>query len=89
LDKVWTTLFPEGMSVALKLREGVSPQELVEKVLRKHLLHPMDTKTFSEIAEGVERALSKHGVFVEAFVDKDPKAPHGVVVSLRKLSDRR
>jgi hypothetical protein len=88
LDKAWTTLFSEELSVALKLREGVSPQELVEKVLRKYLLHPIDQRTFLEISKSVERELSKYGVRVEASVDKNSEAPHGIVVSLRKISDR-
>lgn len=82
-----TTLFPENIAVAIKLREGVSPQEVVERILRKYMLHTIDLATFRSIEEDVETELRKYGVFVVASVYKDADAPHGVVVSLQSLSE--
>lgn len=83
--KVWTTIFPESEAVAIKLREGVSPQEVVERVMRRYVLYPMNVQTFRSLEESVERELSKYGVHVEASVEKDSEAPHGVVVVLKRL----
>jgi len=83
---VFTTLVPNHIAVAMKLREGISPQELIESVIRKFMFHPLHPATFREMEVAAETALLRYNVAVRAEVSQNPEAAHGVVVHLKSLS---
>lgn len=83
---VFTTIVPNHIAVAMKLREGVSPQELIESVIRDFVFHPLLPDTFTKMEEVVEKTLLKYNVRVKATVDPNPDAAHGIVVYLKSLS---
>lgn len=80
----WTTIFSEPESVAIKLRDGLSPQELVERVIRKYVMKPKDASTFHMLQVSIERELQSHGVSVSALVEDCEESPHGIVVTLSR-----
>lgn len=82
-----TIFFPENLAVAIKLRDGISPHEAVEKAIRRHLLYPINPETFRKLETDVEVELRKYGVRVNASAEKNPEAPHGIVVTLEKLPE--
>ena len=84
-NKVWTTIFPESESVAIKLRDGLSPQELVERVIRRYVMHPKDASTFHMLKISIERELRERGLSVHASVEDCDESPHGIVVTLSRV----
>ena len=61
-------IVPNSVSVAMKLREGVSPQELLERTLRKFYGKPMDELTYREIAECLNQEFLSRNFFLKAEV---------------------
>jgi hypothetical protein len=78
---------PIHLSVAMKLRNGVSPEELVEKIIRKRLFQNTDPWMLRDLEEDVKVALARHDVRADVRVEKRSGVTHGLEVFIDVLSE--
>lgn len=81
------TIVPIHVSVAMKLRDGVTPEELVEKIIRKRLFQKKDPWMMRDLEEEITVSLANYGVRAQVRVSDQAKSRHGLEVHIDVLSD--